>query len=161
MVITNDQMLLPSALSAMVLVMLVLLMMEYLLRGISPLLIYLRLCLAPPVLPAVPDNVQNNTTTSLLCVHCNGACATLHFMILARIVCMQEVQGREEGMEGKQRYDGRRGGSGKEVTNGEEEETSTGRSETSISHCVLCSLLLILFHLASICSESNKIATQT
>ena len=64
MVITkNDQMLLPSALSAMVLVMLVLLMMEYLLRGISPLLIYPRLCPAPPVLPAVPDNVQNNTTT--------------------------------------------------------------------------------------------------
>jgi len=74
MVITNDQMLLPSAPSATVLVMLVLLMMEYLLRGISPLLIYPRLCLAPPVLPAVPDNVQNNTTT---CYYAFSVCTAM------------------------------------------------------------------------------------
>ena len=154
MVITkNDQMLLPSALSAMVLVMLVLLMMEYLLRGISPLLIYPRLCPAPPVLPAVPDNVQNNTTTCLLCVHCNGVCATLHFMILACIVCMQEEcrEGRREWRGSRGMMEGKEGGRGR----------GDYRSETSISHCVLCFLFLILFHLASICSESNEIATQT
>ena len=79
---------------------------------------------------------------------------------------MEEVKGEEEGVAGGRREwrgwrrvrEGRREWKGcRRWREGGREEGEGGvyRNEVSISHCVLCFLFLVLFHLARICSELN------